>query len=428
MMPRPSLLAVTSELPWPLSSGGHLRTYHLLVSLARRFDVRLVVPSRPEEAEGRAALARGGLVVRAVETGPRHALGEACRIAGAAVRRDPYVLYARHRRRSVLDAVRREARLTPPQVVYLDHLDSLLYAGAAGRAPVVIDMHNVYSTLAERAAREASGYARRRYLAGEAGLLQRKEVAATRLAHTIFACSEEEASFFRNLGARSVAVVPNGVDTLSYPWPPPRLAGDIDPYPPAPPTVLFVGALEWQPNVSAVGFLAREVMPAVRARVPKARLLIVGRRPCADVLALADGPRVEIAADVPDVRPYWLRADVLAVPLETGGGTRIKILEAFAAGVPVVSSPVGCEGIAARDGEHLLVAGRDTFAAAVAAALIDRDAADARARAARALAEREYDWWAIGRRAAGRVMSAAGYGPRGVVRPVAAHEREEASA
>lgn len=427
MMSRPSLLAVTSELPWPLSSGGHLRTYHLLVSLARRFDVRLVVPSRPDEADARAALARAGVAVRAVEIGPRRALVEACRIAGAAVRRDPYVLYARHRRRSVFRAVCQEALLSPPQVVYLDHLDSLLYAEAAGAAPVVIDMHNVYSTLAERAAREASGYARRRYLAGEAGLLQRKEVDATRLAHTIFACSEDEASFFRNLGARSVVVVPNGVDTQSYPWPPvaPASAGL---YPDTPPTVLFIGALEWQPNVSAVGFLAREVMPAVRARVPKARLLIVGRRPSAEVLALADGPRVEIAADVPDVRPYWGRADVLAVPLETGGGTRIKILEAFAAGVPVVSSPVGCEGIAARDGEHLFVASRDVFADAVTAALIDRDGASAKARAARALVEREYDWWAIGRRAAGRVLSAAGYGPRGVVRQSAAAVQEEASA
>ena len=429
MISRPSLLAVTSELPWPLSSGGHLRTYHLLVSLARRFDVRLVVPARRDEEDGRTALARAGIAVRTVEIGPRRAIVEACRIAGAAVRRDPYVLYSRHRRHSVLRAVRREALLTPPQVVYLDHLDSLIYAEAAGGAPIVIDMHNVYSTLAERAAREASGYARRRYLAGEAGLLQRKELAATRLAHTIFACSEEEASFFRDLGARRVVVVPNGVDTASYPWLPAGMSLDLDRPAAMPPTVLFIGALSWQPNVSAVTFLARDVMPAVRARVPNARLLIVGRGPSADVLALADGPRVEIAADVPDVRPYWRRSDVLAVPLETGGGTRIKILEAFAAGVPVVSSPVGCEGIAARDGEHLLIADRDGFAHAVAGALIDRSIASARARAARALAEREYDWWAIGRRAAARVLSAAGYGPRGVVRQQDARSaQEEASA
>jgi polysaccharide biosynthesis protein PslH len=402
MMRRPSLLAVTSELPWPLASGGHLRTYHLLASLARRFDVRLVVPSTAEEADSRAALARAGIFVRAVPSGPRRVLAEGWRIAEAALRRDPYVLYARHRRRSVLRALRDEASHTPPDVVYLDHLDSHLYAGMAGTAPIVIDMHNVYSTLAERAGGEARDFARRRYLRAEAALLEQKEREAARTAHTIFSCSEEEAAYFRRVGATRVEVVPNGVDTRSYPWPATRLGG--------PPTVLFIGALDWTPNVHAARFLAAQVMPAVRARVPDARLSIVGRRPTADVLALADPGRVEVAADVPDVRPYWQRASLLAVPLEAGGGTRIKIVESFAAGVPVVSTPIGCEGIAARHGEHLLVAGKDAFADAVTAVLTDTAGAVSRAIAARLLAEREYDWWAIGARAAEHALAAAADG------------------
>ena len=402
MTHRPTLLAVTSELPWPLASGGHLRTYHLLASLARRFDVRLVVPSSADEAGGRAALARAGIFVRAVPIGSRHALGEGWRIAEAAVRRDPYVLYGRHRRRAVRRALRDEATAAPPDVLYLDHLDSYLYAGIAPGAPVVIDMHNVYSTLAARAGCEATGAARRWYLRAEAALLQRKETAAARSAHTVFSCSDEEAGYFRTRGASRVAVVPNGVDTQAYPWPPARMASA-----PTVLSVLFIGALDWTPNVSAARFLAEQVMPAVRARVPGATLAIVGRRPTAEVLALADPGRVEIAADVPDVRPYWQRASLLAVPLEAGGGTRIKIVEAFAAGVPVVSSPIGCEGIAGRDGEHLLIAPRDAFADAVTAVLTDPGAAAARAGAARQLAERHYDWWAIGARAAEHALAAA---------------------
>jgi glycosyltransferase involved in cell wall biosynthesis len=402
MIRRPSLLAVTSELPWPLASGGHLRTYHLLASLARRFDVRLVVPSPAGEADGRAALARAGVFVRAVPIGPRRAVGEGWRIAEAAIRRDPYVLYARHRRRAVLRALREEAARLRPDVVYLDHLDSYLYAGVAAPAPIVIDMHNVYSTLAERAGHEAAGFLRRRYLGAEAARLRRKEQSAARAAHTLFSCSEDEAGYFRGLGAARVEMVPNGVDTASYPWPAPRLD--------AGPTVLFIGALDWTPNVHAARFLATKVMPAVRARVPGATLAIVGRRPTADVLALAEPGRVAIAADVPDVRPYWQRASLLAVPLEAGGGTRIKIVESFAAGVPVVSTPIGCEGIAGRHGEHLLVASRDDFAGAVTAVLTDPAAAAVRAAAARFLAEREYDWWAIGARAAAHVLAAAADG------------------
>src|SRR5262249_61440473 len=119
---------------------------------------------------------------------------------------------------------------------------------------------------------------------------------------------------------------------------------------------------------------------------------------------LAEPRRVEIAAEAPDVRPHGQRASLLAVPLETGGGTRIKILEAFAAGVPVVSTLVGCEGIAAANGEHLLVAPREAFAASVIDVLENPAAAKTRAAAARALAEQEYDWWSIGARAAERLM------------------------
>ena len=401
MKTRPSLLAVTSEVPWPLSSGGHLRTYHLMLSLARRFDVRLVVPAALDEHKGLVALSRAGIDVRAVTVRPRRALTEAWRIADAAVRRDPYVLYSRHRRGSVREMLRAEASRRPPDLLYLDHLDSFIYADTAGSAPIVIDMHNVYSTIAARASREAADFARRQYLRAEAGLLRRKEQAAARTAHTIFSCSHEEAGYFRGLGAEHVVMVPNGVDTVALPC---RRAQT-----PGPPTVLFIGALEWAPNVGAVRFLAREVMPIVRRRVPHAVLSIVGRRPGAEVLSLAEPSRVEIVADAPDVRPHWQRASLLAVPLETGGGTRIKILEAFAAGVPVVSTPVGCEGIAANDGEHLLVAPRETFAESVIDVLLDPAAARTRAVAARTLAELEYDWWSIGARAAERLLFVAGH-------------------
>ena len=392
MTSRPTLLAVTSELPWPLSSGGHLRTFHLLKGLAQRFEVRLVVPSPREEADGRLTVARAGIRIHDVPIGPRRALTEAGRVAAAVIRAEPYVLYARHRRRSVMRALTAEIARRPPDLVYLDHLDSLCYAGVAGRRPIVVDMHNVYSRLAERASREVQGFAKRTYLSGQAVMLGHKEQAAAAMAHTIFACSDDEARYFRSLGAHRVVVVPNGVDTSAYSWTATRRDG--------PPTILFLGALEWTPNISAARFLARDVLPAVRTRVPDARLLIVGRKPTAEVLALGDPGRVEIAADVPDVRPYWEQADLLAVPLETGGGTRIKILEAFAAGVPVVSTPVGCEGIEADHPEHLLIASRDRFADAVVQSLGDSMGAAGRAARARALARRQYDWGSIGARAA----------------------------
>ena len=398
-MDRPSLLAATSEVPWPLNSGGHLRTFHLLRTLTSRFDVCLVAPTLGNDEAGRAALERAGVTLRLVPVPPRKPLSEAMKVAMSAVRREPYVLFARHRRRAVWRALAAEAARRRPDVLYLDHLDSLVYADAVPDVPVVIDLHNVYSRLALRAADEVPGRVRRRYLAGEARLLAQRELVAARRAHTIMAVSDDDGQYFSALGAPRVVVVPNGVDCSAY-------AGAYAERP-GPPTLLYVGALDWPPNASAARLLATDVLEAVRRRVPEARVMIVGKNPPPEVLALARSqPHVEVAGNVRDVVPYFRNAHVLAVPLEAGGGTRLKILEAFAAGLPVVSTPVGCEGIDGLHEEHLLVADRPEFADAIVRVLLDPAAARARADRAQQLVQHGYDWSAVGGRAVDAVSCA----------------------
>jgi glycosyltransferase involved in cell wall biosynthesis len=396
---RPSVLAVTSEVPWPLNSGGHLRTFHLLRTLTRRFDVRLVAPTLGNDEAGRAALERAGVTLHLVPVSPRRHLSETVKVAMSAVRREPYVLFARHRRRAVWRALAAEAARRRPEVLYLDHLDSLVYADAVPDVPVVIDLHNVYSRLASRAADEVPGRIRRRYLAGEARLLVERELAAAQRAHTIMAVSDDDARYFSALGTARVVVVPNGVDCSAY-------AG-ASAVRPGPPTLLYVGALDWPPNASAARLLATDVLASVRQRLPAARVMIVGKNPPPDVLALATSqPHVEVAGNVRDVVPYFRSAHVLAVPLEAGGGTRLKILEAFAAALPVVSTPVGCEGIDGVHDEHLLVADRPAFADAIVQVLLDPAAAHERAARAQQLVQEAYDWSAVGRRALDAVSCA----------------------
>jgi glycosyltransferase involved in cell wall biosynthesis len=133
----------------------------------------------------------------------------------------------------------------------------------------------------------------------------------------------------------------------------------------------------------------------------------VGKNPPPEVLALAHSqPHVEVAGNVRDVVPYFRSAHVLAVPLEAGGGTRLKILEAFAAGLPVVSTPVGCEGIDGVHDQHLLVADRPAFADAIVQVLLDPAAAHERADRAQQLVQQGYDWSAVGRRALDAVSCA----------------------
>ncbi|MEO8256569.1 MAG: glycosyltransferase family 4 protein [Acidobacteriota bacterium] len=403
--PRPSpdrcsLLAVTSEAPWPLDTGGHLRTYHLLRTLTTAFDVRLVAPASGRDDEGCRALARAGLHPRLVPVSARTAVTETVKVGLAAVRREPYVMFSRHRYRAVARALRDEIKVRRPDVLYLDHLDSLVYAGGLDRIPLIIDMHNVYSRLVSRAAVEAGGAVRRRYLEGEAALIARMEQRAVALADTILAVSADDASYFTGIGAKRVVVVPNGVDCDAYE----RLPAGART---GPPTILYVGSLTWPPNVSAARFLAAEVLPLVRRRLPDARVVIVGKDPDPDLMALAratDG--VDIAGHVPDVAAYFRSAHVLAVPLESGGGTRLKILEAFGAGLPVISTPVGCEGIAANDGEHLVIADRRDFAAGIIDLLLDPVGARNRAQRAKRLARQRYDWPVVGALACAAVAEA----------------------
>jgi len=383
-----SILAVTSELPWPLNTGGHLRTFHVLRALSRSNRVRLVVPTDGSPTIAVDALRDHGLEVVPVSVGARVRRREAWRAASAAVAGQPYVFYRRHHWDAVQAELERQAMLETPDVFYLDHLDSFVYRGLLPGTPAVIDLHNVYSTLADRAAAEQRFWPLRMYLKREARLLHQRERRAMRQSAAVLATSDEDIRLFASLGGRAV-LVPNGVDCSAYAdLPTGRAAGMAN--------ILYVGAMSWSPNASAVVFLAREVMPKVRAVIPHARLRIVGRGATEEVKALARCPGVDVLGEVAAVQPHLNESALLAVPLEAGGGTRLKILEAFAAGLPVVSTAVGCEGLRVTHGEHLLTAERPAFADAVIQALSDATSGARLAANARVRVRELYDWTIVG--------------------------------
>jgi glycosyltransferase involved in cell wall biosynthesis len=397
-----SVLAVTSELPWPLDSGGHLRTFHLLASLATQFDVRLVTGGAAT-ASGLEALGRAGIRVTSVEVPARQWPREAWRATRSAARRKAYVMYERHGHGEVARAIQAEFQRERPDLCYLDHLDSLVFAEQCSGVPTVIDLHNVYSQLLDRTARESYRGLMRMYLLREARLLAASEHRASRIATTVLASSRADCDHFESLGAKTTCLVPNGVDCRALRRLPVGREGKA-------PVILYVGTMSWEPNAQAAVYLARVVLPQVRAQIPGCRLRIVGRDPGPAVRALANEPGVEVAGRVAEMIPHLAEAHALAVPLEAGGGTRLKILEAFAAGLPVVSTPIGCEGIDATSGEHLIVAEREDFAASLCALLRDPSRSEQLATRARALALSRYDWSVVGGLACRAVSNAADQG------------------
>ena len=386
---RPTVLAITSELPWPLDSGGRLRTFHVQAALAKSCDLRLIAPVRPEQAEHVEALRGKGINVIPVLVPPRTKVNEGRRLLASRLRGEPYVMFGRHGREEVFAAFEAELR-QKHDVVWLDHIDSLLFEPPARLAGVktIIDLHNIYSLILDRMAAEATNPLKRIFFRGEAKRLAKMEERAANNCDTLLAVSVSEAEHFRKLGAKNVIVAPNGVDCAAFA----ELAtGRAN----ANPVVLFLGTMSWGPNVSAANALANEIFPAVRLQQPDAELWLVGKDPAPEVRALA-GPGITVHGSVPSVLPYLKDAAILAVPLDAGGGTRLKILEAFAAGLPVVSTAVGAEGIDAVNGEHLVIAEKNAMAAAIVRLICDVTKGEQLAEKARKLANDVYDWLRIG--------------------------------
>jgi glycosyltransferase involved in cell wall biosynthesis len=194
------------------------------------------------------------------------------------------------------------------------------------------------------------------------------------------------ASDHSRFGGERSRVVPN-----AYPDPgrPARLDDPTRATPPGPPTLLVIANFEYGPNLDAAAFFVREILPLVRADEPAARLRLVGRAP-ERVSRLGDTPGVEVVGPVASVAPHLAAAHVAVVPVRYGSGTRLKVLEAFAHGVPVVSTALGCEGLGVTP-EHVVVADDPAaFAAACVAILRDDEPARRRAQAARALYEQRF--------------------------------------
>jgi glycosyltransferase involved in cell wall biosynthesis len=162
----------------------------------------------------------------------------------------------------------------------------------------------------------------------------------------------------------------------------------------------FLGSMDWMPNIECVHHFVRDILPAILARFPQARLLVIGRDPAPSLRRLAaENDRVILTGTVEDVRPHLDRCEVLVVPLRSGGGTRIKIFEAMAQGVPVVSTTIGAEGLPVPDGEAILIADDPAeFADAVVTLLDTPDRRERLAEQARALMMDEYSWATVAKR------------------------------
>jgi glycosyltransferase involved in cell wall biosynthesis len=368
----------------PPDTGGRLRSYHLLRQLARSHDVLVLTYYEGQrdaeyESQMRAAFAgaislrtgRGSLTARVMDYA-RHLWSDA-----------PFSVY-RYGKAPVRQRVVRILAGSGVDVAVCDFLAPSLNFPLRSAVPLVLFQHNVESLLWQRRAATERRLLWRAVYSREAARMREYEARALRRFDRVIAVSEvDKAEFSAMAPGVTVDVVPTGVDVQAFDRPL-SMVDSTD-------TVVFVGSMDWEPNVDGVEWFCHEVWPLVLRHRPGSRFQIVGRRPGRRIRALAS-ETVEVVGDVSSVVPYLHRAAVSVVPLLSGGGTRLKILEAFAARCAVVSTTVGAEGLPVQDGRDILL--RDDaseFAAAVVALLQDSDYRRRVGEAARATAER-FDW------------------------------------
>jgi polysaccharide biosynthesis protein PslH len=213
----------------------------------------------------------------------------------------------------------------------------------------VLFQHNVETMIWRRHVEHAPDPIRRAYLRMQAQRMFDYEAKVCRTCAGIIGVSQADADLMQDLfGPSRVDHVPTGVDVDYFRrQPADSPASDL----------VFLGSMDWMPNIDGINYFVREVLPLIRKKRPDCTLSIVGRKPTPAMVALADrDAAIRVTGTVPDVRPYLWGAKVSIVPLRIGGGTRLKIYESMAAGVPVVSTTVGAEGLAVADPENIRLA------------------------------------------------------------------------
>jgi polysaccharide biosynthesis protein PslH len=260
-----------------------------------------------------------------------------------------------------------------------------------GNIPVLCDWHNIESELMRRYAEASRAMFHRMYAQRTAQLLENAETGLLRTCNGHNVCSERERSaLLARCPDAKIQVIGNGVDVRYFS----EAGGDT---PGQRRDIVFVGSMDYHANIDAATYFAREIWPMLRERAPDLRFVIVGSRPTPEVVALGQQPGIHVTGTVPDIRPYYRNAMAVAVPLRVGSGTRLKVLEAMAAGVPVISTPLGAEGLEATPDKNFLVARRaEDFVSGVQRLAADPGLWASLAQSGREFVTQRYDWGSLG--------------------------------
>lgn len=351
------ILFLSPRQSWPALSGAKLREYHLARALGRRAELTYVYFSEP----GQVPLTANALPFAArIIAVPKPSVYGPWNLMRGMVGKWPLPVL-NYTSSQMVSALSQLDASPGYDLVHLESIHMTRYVEALERIlrkplRVTYNWHNIESEAMRRYAESTPSKSRRIYAGVTAAKLETLEREILEKAFGHIVCSEREAQQLRCIApAARIAVVENGVDCGYFADP----QSGPDPGVRNRNRIVFVGKMDYYPNVEAAIAFAQKTWPAVRDGLKGSTLTIAGANPTAAVEALANLPGIEVTGTVEDLRPYYRDALAAVVPLRTGGGTRLKILEAMAAGVPVVSTPLGAEGLMVTPGTDILISDPD---------------------------------------------------------------------
>lgn len=384
------VLFLTELLPYPLVSGAKIRAYYVLRHLAARHQVTLLSFVRADDRPGDVAHLES--IVDQVLTIPlRRSWPRNIRAMLVSLATGQPAIITREAIGAMSNRVRGLLAARDIDIIHADQIPMAQYGllGKEAGVGTLLDQHNATFQIVRRLARHERSPAKWLFLQREARAFARYEVeVCRRFDHVTFVTEEDRQALSAQSPGEMLAdhstVIPICVDP-----------GAVRPVTPAlaPFRVTHVGTMYWPPNVEGMLWFFETVWPHVRSQAPAACLTLIGKNPPKAIQALAGQSGVEVLGYVEDLDPYLAETAAFVVPLRAAGGMRVKILDAWCWGLPIVSTTIGAEGISVQDGDNILIADEPAgLAHAVVRLLCEPDLHRRLRTAGRRWVEARYDW------------------------------------
>jgi len=389
-MPRLKILMLTPYLPYPLLSGGQIRTYNLLKKLAVKYDVTLFALIKDEnERQYLSELEKYCWKVKLFKRSRKPFTFR--NIWQTAFSSYPFLVIRNHVPETI-KAVRKELATTQYDLIHAETFYMMPHIPET-KIPILLVEQTIEYLGYESFADKVKFLPIRQILKMDIAKIRRWEEYYWKSCTQLITMSEEDKQFIsQSVDHQKIDVVSNGVDVNWFAEKERRL--------PEAPTVLSVGTFNWLPNVEAVNFLVQEVWPIIKEKMPEAKLWIVGNAPTQEIFEhQKKDTSITITGGIPDIRDAFTQAHVLVAPVFSGKGTRYKILEAMASGTPIVASEIAVEGLDVQNGVHVLTSNTAEGMAELAMSVLKDPVLQKKlAKNGKMFVTTKYDWEYIGQK------------------------------